>query len=335
MQAVFNSDAKIVVVLGMGGTIAGEAGDPAQTLAYTAAARPVTRLIADLPSACQAQIEATGYTVLSESVAQIDSKDVRWEHWWRLARRISYWLNETRACGVVVTHGTDTLEETAWFLQQVLSDQVKRKPVVITCAMRPATALEADGPQNLTDAIVVATSGAVCGVTACVAGEIFSARSVQKVHPTRLNAFDGGESGPIATIHSGAIQPARAVAPKADVAPTRWAKWLAMDVPLPKQPWVECILHTGAASPHLLPVLANAQIDGLVVAATGNGTINDEWLAQLQSMSASGVEIRCATRCNQGELVGDKTKCQTLSGLPYYPHLNAVKSRVQLCLDLL
>ena len=335
MQAVFDSNKQRIVVLGMGGTIAGEGDDPSQTLTYQAGARSVARLMADLPPPCRAQIEATGCTVIEESVAQIDSKDIQWTHWWRLARRVVHWLDEPSVRGLVVTHGTDTLEETAWFLTQVLGDRTRVKPVVITCAMRPATAADADGPQNLADALVVAASGAVRGVVACVAGEVFSAQSVQKVHPTRLNAFDGGPERPIAMVHMGIVQRDNLGDASPLVSPSRWDHWLASETPMPQQPWVECVWHTGAASSQLLPLLASGGVDGIVVAATGNGTINEEWLMQLRSISDTGVSVRCATRCSHGVLVGDKEKGQTFSGLAFYPGLNAVKSRVQLCLDLL
>ena len=335
MQAVFDSNRQSIVVLGMGGTIAGEGGDSSQTLTYQAGARSVARLLADLPLPCQVQIEATGCALVGESVAQIDSKDIHWTHWWHLARRVVHWLDQPAVKGLVVTHGTDTLEETAWFLDQVLGHLTHVKPVVITCAMRPATAADADGPQNLSDAVVVAASGAVRGVVACVAGEVFSAQSVQKVHPTRVNAFDGGPIGRIATVHSGVVQRENLSDAFLPVSQSRWDRWLRPETPIPKQPWVECVWHTGAASSQLLPLLASAGVDGVVVAATGNGTINEEWLMQLQSMSAAGVAVRCATRCSHGALVGDKEKGQTLLGLAFYPELNAVKSRVQLSLDLL
>ena len=335
MQAVFDSNRQSIVVLGMGGTIAGEGGDPSQTLTYQAGARSVARLLADLPLPCQVQIEATGCALVGESVAQIDSKDIHWTHWWHLARRVVHWLDQPAVKGLVVTHGTDTLEETAWFLDQVLGHRTHVKPVVITCAMRPATAADADGPQNLSDAVVVAASGAVQGVVACVAGEVFSAQSVQKVHPTRVNAFDGGPIGRIATVHSGVVQRENLSDVFPLVSQSRWDRWLTPETPIPKQLWVECVWHTGAASSQLLPLLASAGVDGVVVAATGNGTINEEWLVQLQSMSAEGVAVRCATRCSHGALVGDKEKGQTFLGLAFYPELNAVKSRVQLSLDLL
>ena len=335
MQVVFDSNRQSIVVLGMGGTIAGEGGDPSQTLTYQAGARSVARLLAELPLPCQVQIEATGCALIGESVAQIDSKDIHWTHWWHLARRVVHWLDQPAVKGLVVTHGTDTLEETAWFLDQVLGHLTHVKPVVITCAMRPATAADADGPQNLSDAVVVAASGAVRGVVACVAGEGFLAQSVQKVHPTRVNAFDGGPIGRIATVHSGVVQRENLSDAFPLVSQSRWDRWLTPETPIPKQPWVECVWHTGAASSQLLPLLASAGVDGVVVAATGNGTINEEWLMQLQSMSAAGVAVRCATRCSHGALVGDKEKGQTLLGLAFYPELNAVKSRVQLSLDLL
>jgi L-asparaginase len=91
--------------------------------------------------------------------------------------------------GIVITQGNDTLEENAWFLQQVLSTS---KPVVLTCAMRPATALAPDGRQNLLDAMALVLDPMARGVLFVCAGRIHSARDVQKVHPYRLDAFSSG-----------------------------------------------------------------------------------------------------------------------------------------------
>jgi L-asparaginase len=104
--------------------------------------------------------------------------------------------------GIVITHGTDTLEETAWFLQCVLRPA---KPVVLTCAMRPATAISADGPGNLRDAVACAADmqAAGRGVLAVVAGRVFSARQVRKVHPYRVDAFDGSGAGPQGWVEEG------------------------------------------------------------------------------------------------------------------------------------
>ncbi|MES2424869.1 MAG: asparaginase, partial [Pseudomonadota bacterium] len=135
---------KKIVVLGTGGTIAGLA-KPGDALDYKAAEQGIDQLLADaaLPA-------LAGIDVLSEQVAQIDSKDMALALWQQLAGRTAWWLAQPDVLGVVITHGTDTLEETAFFLSCVLPGA---KPVVLTCAMRPANARLADGPQNLADAL--------------------------------------------------------------------------------------------------------------------------------------------------------------------------------------
>jgi L-asparaginase len=105
--------------------------------------------------------------------------------------------------GVVITHGTDTLEETAFFLHSVLAPA---KPVVLTCAMRPATALSPDGPQNVRDAIAVAATAGAQGVTVVCAGTVHSGVDVQKVHTYRLDAFASGDAGPIGYVEEGAVR---------------------------------------------------------------------------------------------------------------------------------
>ena len=141
----------LVVILGTGGTIAGRAASRTDTTGYTAGAVGVEALIAGVPELAAHRLEA-------EAVAAIDSKDMDAETWQRLAARVAFHLGRAEVAGVVITHGTDTVEETAYFLHRVLAPQ---KPVVLTAAMRPSTALSADGPANLLDAVTLAqTAGA-------------------------------------------------------------------------------------------------------------------------------------------------------------------------------
>ncbi|WP_372659818.1 asparaginase, partial [Hydrogenophaga sp.] len=104
-----------------------------------------------------------------EQVAQLDSKDMGFAVWQALAQRVAFHLDRPDVEAVVITHGTDTLEETAFFLQALLQPA---KPVVLTCAMRPATALVPDGPQNLLDAVAVARWTGASGVVAVCAGQV-------------------------------------------------------------------------------------------------------------------------------------------------------------------
>ena len=136
-----------VVILGTGGTIVGLAASASDNLGYTAAQVGVDQLVAAIPSLTDAG------PVLSEQVAQVDSKDMSFEVWTRLAARVEHHLARDDVQGIVITHGTDTIEETAFFLQALCQPA---KPVVLTCAMRPASALVPDGPQNVLDAVAVA-----------------------------------------------------------------------------------------------------------------------------------------------------------------------------------
>src|SRR4051794_8005622 len=148
------SGVQTIVILGTGGTIAGEAASPGDDLGYRSAARPIAALIGELKP-------PPGFTFESEQVAQLDSKDMDFTTWRRLALRAASHLARDGVAAVIVAHGSDTLEETAYFLQRVIAS---RKPVVLTAAMRPATSRHADGPQNLRDAAVIATAPEARGV---------------------------------------------------------------------------------------------------------------------------------------------------------------------------
>ena len=182
--------AQVVVVLGTGGTIAGLAASPTEHLEYRSAQLGVSDLVAASPS-------AAGWLVETEQVAQIDSKDMSFAIWRTLAQRIAHHAARPEVAGLVVTHGTDTLEETAYFLARVLP---LRKPVVLTGAMRPASSLEADGPGNLADAIAIAARPEWPGVVVVLAGQVHAARDVRKVHPHRIDAFSSGEAGPVGQV---------------------------------------------------------------------------------------------------------------------------------------
>ena len=142
----------VVVVLGTGGTIAGTASSSSDNLGYTAAQLSAADLIRAIPA-------LSAFNLDVEQVAQLDSKDMSFSVWRALALRCAHHLGRAEVEGIVITHGTDTLEETAWLLQRVLAPA---KPVVLVAAMRPASSVAADGPQNLLDAVAVArTAGAV------------------------------------------------------------------------------------------------------------------------------------------------------------------------------
>ena len=137
-----------VVVLATGGTIAGAAGSDVQA-AYKSGQVGVDQLLAAVPQAKKIA------TLRGEQISNIGSQDMNDEVWLKLARRVNELAAMNDVAGIVITHGTDTIEETAYFLNLVVKS---RKPVVLTAAMRPSTALSADGPLNFFNAVAVAAN---------------------------------------------------------------------------------------------------------------------------------------------------------------------------------
>ena len=310
-----------IVVLGTGGTIAGTSAQAGDNIGYTAAQVGVGQLLAAVPGLRQA---ARGVLV-AEQVAQIDSKDMDGQVWQALAVRCAHHLEDPEVRGVVITHGTDTLEETAWFLHEVLD--TRAKPVVLTCAMRPATALTPDGPQNLLDAVAVAVTPGARGVLAVAAGEIHGARQVQKVHPYRVNAFNSGEAGPLGWVEEGAVRLVQDW-PLAPGVPALNA--IENVVNAAAWPRVEVVISHAGASGTMVDALVRDGVQGLVVACTGNGTIHHALEAALLRAQEAGVRVVRSTRCSEGQVLpkpGD--------ALPDSQGLSPLKARISLMLELL
>jgi L-asparaginase len=320
-----------IVVLGTGGTIAGVASRPSDNLVYSAAQLPVS----DLLKGVQGMAEVLdGCYLVSEQVAQLDSKDMTFAVWQQLALRVNQYLAQEDVRGIVITHGTDTLEETAYFLLSVLPiAALARKPVVLTCAMRPATALAPDGPQNLLDAVAVANASGACGVLVVCAGVLHSALDVQKVHPYRIDAFGSGDSGPLGYMEEGTIRLVKNW-PAALVGLCEGAMHLIAGVT--HWPRVEVVLsHAGASGAVVDALLASrhtelAPLRGLVVAGTGNGSLHQDLEAALLRAQAGGLRVLRATRCALGRVL--PTAGQRL---PDSSGLSPVKARIALMLSLL
>lgn len=307
-----------IVVLGTGGTIAGDAASQTDNIAYKAGERPVQSLLNALARG------PLGHRVawVAEQVAQIDSKDLDLDLWTELYIRCSAHLADETVKGVVITHGTDTLEETAWFLHKTLPTC---KPVVLTCAMRPASSLAPDGPQNLLDALAVAALEGTRGVSIVCAGTVYSPEHLCKVHPYRLNAFSAGEAGPLGWLEEGVLRLARPWnLPHESGGVTNF-------VPPGQWPWVEILQSHAGANRNAVAALLAAGVQGLVIAATGNGTLHHALQEALQDAVAQNIAVRIVSKCTLGAIVG-----QPDHGLPLAaPGLSAEKARVSLMLDLL
>ena len=306
-----------IVILATGGTIAGLAQDTLAPENYQSGQLGVVELMNSVDTAT--------YEVVTEQLSQIDSKDMD-DHLWRtLAKRCAHWLAQDCVQGLVVTHGTDTLEETAFFLNVVLPDD---KPVVLTCAMRAANHPESDGAQNLQDAFDVVASGSAAGVLVVCAGQVHSGHEVQKTHSQRLNPFTSGETGPIGWVRDGIFERLREPSK-----PGVRDRLPSLDKVLACEPWpqVELLMsHAGTRGSLVDAMLTNNPPDGWVVAGTGNGTLHHSLQLALERAQASGAVVVRTSRCAQGGVQSRADDVFRHAGL-----MTAVQARVSLMLELI
>lgn len=306
------SSAPVILVLGTGGTIAGLADSPAASSRYQAAQLPIAALAASVPGVAGCRVEA-------QQVLQIDSKDLSFGDWLALLDALQAAQRRPEVRGIVITHGTDTLEETAYFLHRVLTP---RKPIVLTAAMRPANAPDADGPPNLADALVVAASAAGGAILVCMAGEVHAAAVLRKAHTTAVDAFTSDDKPLAGRVESGHYVPSEITGEPAPVA------YLALP-PAGDWPWVEIVENHVHADGRVVQALVQAGVQGLVAAGTGNGTLSQPLDAALRLAEQAGVRVVRASRC----LVGPVSTEPGL--LPVAPSTSPVKARIDLLLELL
>jgi L-asparaginase len=321
------SASQVVVVLGTGGTIAGTAAQASDHVGYTAGALSAQALIAAVPGLGGGAVEA-------ESVAQLDSCDMSHATWVALRLAVQQHLARPEVCGVVVTHGTDTLEETAYFLHRTVA---AHKPVVLTAAMRPATALSADGPQNLFDAVAVARLPGAQGVLAALNGKVYAGADLRKVHGYVVEAFSAGDAGPLAVVQGGALRSFRPwPQPVLHAAASRLP-------PAPNWPVVDIVTSHAGARGAVIAALVAAGAQGLVIAGTGNGSVHHALKAAAQAAVAAGVTVRRASRCQMGGVVAGENDSENDSegdgeeagSLPDAGVLTAPQARIELMLDLM
>jgi L-asparaginase len=241
--------------------------------------------------------------------------------WQTLAMRVSHHLARPEVAGVVITHGTDTLEETAYFLHRVLSPA---KPVVFTAAMRPVTSLQSDGPQNLLDAVTLAAHPGASGVLAVLHGRVHGPVDVRKALPFALDAFSSGEAGPLALIQEGQVRPLRP-----------WPSCQALGlhtVAFEASSWprVDIVVSHAGADGVVVDALVAAGARGLVIEGTGNGTVHASLLAAIERAQAAGLPVMRSTRCAGAAVVGAPA-----GALPSAGELSPAKARVELLLQLL
>jgi len=306
--------ARTVVVVGTGGTIAGVAARADDHVGYKAGQLGAEALVAAVPALAERRIEA-------ETLAQLDSCDMDHGTWLALRERARMLLERRDVCGLVVTHGTDTLEETAYFLHRTLA---ANKPVVFTAAMRPATALSADGPQNLLDAVTLAATPGARGVLAALGGKVFAGADLRKVHGYRVDAFDAGDAGALGIVCDGQLQRFRPW-PEQTLHAAAAALPAATDWPV-----VDIVTSHAGARAGLIDALVSGGARGIVIAGTGNGSVHRTLVEAARRAELAGVVVRRASRCQLGGVVGTRP-----DALPSAGALTAPQARIELMLDLM
>ena len=310
---------KRLLLLATGGTIAGCADDSATLNDYTAGVLGGDALMAAVP---QLQDLAT---ISVEQVANVDSADLLFAHWRALVGRIrDAFAGDPDLAGVVITHGTNTLEETAWLLQLLIDDP---RPVVLVGAMRPATALSADGPLNLLQAVQVALSSEARGhgVLVVMDGQIHGAQRVTKVATQGVGAFASPGSGPLGWVDDFGVH-----LPTANG--SRQVPFAGLALP---EQWPQVPIVYGCVEPESLMLTAclNAGVAGLVFTGTGAGQLSVTERSALQAWQGERPLMLQANRCGSGP-VHNNSHDQQLGLLPA-GSLNPQKARVLLLLALL
>lgn len=275
-----------IVILATGGTIAGSAETNVQS-GYTSGQVGVDILINAVP-----QLKEIA-NVTGEQISNIGSQDMSDKVWLKLAQRCNELLSRSDVDGIVITHGTDTMEETAFFLNLVVHS---RKPVVMTCSMRPSTALSADGPLNIYNAVAVAgnTNAMGRGVLVVANDRIHSARDVVKTSTTAVETFVSPLVGVIGTVNYG--------------------KCNFVDIPHKKNtydtpfnvdtntvlPRVDILAMYEDAPGDLIRASVDFGAKGIVTEGLGNGNMPDACVKALEYARSKGVVVVRAARVFTG-----------------------------------
>ena len=285
-----------VLVIGMGGTIAGLAKDPKNPSAYRAGQVPLETLI----PAARAGTGVTQVEIRTEQLANIDSRDLSEALLTQLGLAVRAALDNPDVLGVLVAHGTDTIEETGLFLDAVCRKQAERlgKRVILTGAMLPSNHPQADGPLNLQASLYWAQMDletCPAGIFGIFAGRVCLARDLAKRHTSDLNApLRDSSSSPVHLINPSWLSRIRRI--QADPGP---------DLPIPAEdawPWVEILISHAGARPETISHWLNQPIQGLVIAGTGMGSVHTAWLEPLHALAEKGVAIAKASRVGAGHV---------------------------------
>jgi L-asparaginase len=314
------ADLPKIRVLATGGTIAG-AQASATDYGYKSGTYDVNSLLKAVPNLDKLAV------LTGEQVANIGSQDMNDEIWLKLAKRVNAALAEPGTDGILITHGTDTLEETSYFLALVTKSD---KPVVMVGSMRPATAISADGPGNIYNGVAVATDPRAKGrgTLVCLNDVIHYARNVVKTDTTSVETFQSINRGPAGVVHTGKIEWFEPMDRKVGL-----ASEFSVDT-LDKLPRVDVIYAHANMSADLIEAAIKNGAKGLVVAGVGDGNMTTPALDALTKAAKNGVVVVRSTRLPQGIVLRNNEVNDDEKGFVASGELNPGKSRVLLQLAL-
>lgn len=314
------ADLPNIRILATGGTIAGVSQSATETQ-YQSAKVGVDLLIEAVPEMKKVA------NISGEQVAKIGSQDMNDEVWLTLAKRVNELLAQKDVDGIVITHGTDTMEETAYFLNLTVKSD---KPVVLVGAMRPSNAMSADGPFNLYNAVVVAASPVSKGrgVLVSMNDIVLDARDVTKTVTTEVQTFVSPNFGPLGYVHNGKVSyqrsPERAHTLKSEFDVAK----------LDKLPTVGIVYSYANASDLPVKALIDAKYQGIVSAGVGNGNLYKTIFTALEGAAKSGIAVARSSRVPTGATTLDAEVDDAKYGFVAAGTLNPQKARVLLQLAL-
>lgn len=307
-------------ILATGGTIAG-AGSSATGSSYTAGQVAINELISAVPELNEVA------NITGEQIVKIGSQDMSDEVWLKLAHYLNELLKRQDVDGVVITHGTDTMEETAFFLNLTVKSN---KPIVLVGAMRASTALSADGPLNLYNAVITAGSkeSAGRGVMIVMNGLIIGAHAALKMNTIDVQAFQAPNSGALGYVFNGKVHYNQST----DKLHTTQS---VFDVTgLDKLPKVGIIYSYSNVESEALDALIANKYMGIVHAGVGNGNIHKNLFSKLTDASRKGILIVRSSRVPTGPTTLDAEVDDNRYGFVASQELNPQKSRILLMLAL-
>lgn len=309
-----------IVILATGGTIAGSIDSDIKTIGYEAGVVGVDVLINAVP-----QIQNLAH-IQGEQIVNVDSADMTNAIWLKLTKRINTLLADSKIDGIVITHGTDTMEESAFFLHLVVKSD---KPVVLVGAMRPSTAINADGPKNLYNAIALAASpdSQGKGVMVTMNDRIQSARYVSKTHTFNVDAFSSSNSGDMGYILDGEVFFYYTLNKPHTLQST-------FDVSkLESLPQVDILYsYVNDGSFVAAQALFQAGAKGIVIAGSGAGSIHKDQKEMLKKLMKKGLVVVQSSRVNNGIVLANDADSHI--GFIGSRDLNPQKARVLLMLAL-